>query len=141
MLTSRPLLVELPIRVKTYDIDYAGIVHNAVYIRWLEDLRIKIMDEHLPFNQQIDQRQSPILEKTAINYRLPLRLFEEPKSFMWVSNLGKARWEVKAEFVLNDKLIADATQGGYFMDLDKYRPIRIPQSLREKWDSEAQFAD
>jgi acyl-CoA thioesterase FadM len=35
----RPLLVELPIVVKTYDIDFANIVHNRVYIRWLEDLR------------------------------------------------------------------------------------------------------
>ena len=97
-----PLLVEHQFRANTYDIDYAGIVHNGVYIRWLEDLRIKIMDEHLPFGEQLNQNQSPILETTTVNYRLPLRLFEEPRGSMWISKLSRARWEVQAEFVLNE---------------------------------------
>ena len=37
-LDTRPLLVTLPIRVQTYDIDFASHVNNQVYIRWLEDL-------------------------------------------------------------------------------------------------------
>ncbi|GMQ79237.1 MAG: thioesterase family protein [Anaerolineae bacterium] len=136
MTQIRPLLVELQFRVKTYDIDYAGIVHNGVYIRWLEDLRLKIVDEHLPLKDQLNKKQSPILEKTEITYRLPLRLFEEPKGIMWVSKLGRARWEVQAEFILSDKVVADASQRGYFMDLVRYRPIRIPKGLRDKWESE-----
>ena len=126
MTQKRPLLVELQFRVKTYDIDYVGIVHNSVYIRWLEDLRLEIMDEHLPFGEQLNQKQSPILETTTVNYRLPLRLFQEPQGYMWVSKLGRARWEVQAEFILGDKVVADANQGGYFMDLERYRPVRIP---------------
>jgi acyl-CoA thioesterase FadM len=31
MSDKRPFLVTLPITVKTYDIDFAAIVHNAVY--------------------------------------------------------------------------------------------------------------
>lgn len=30
---SRPLLVEIAFRVKTYDVDFAGIVSNLVYVR------------------------------------------------------------------------------------------------------------
>ena len=141
MTKKRPLLVQHLFRVKTYDIDYAGIVHNAVYIRWLEDLRIKIMDEHLPFGEQLDKKQSPILETTTVNYRLPLRLFEEPKGSMWISKLTRARWEVQAEFVLNGKVVADASQGGYFMNLERYRPIRIPEELRDKWESDIRTGD
>ena len=42
---------ELPLRVQTYDIDFAGIVSNIVFIRWLEDLRLGLMDEAYPLVQ------------------------------------------------------------------------------------------
>ena len=35
MTQQRPLHVELPITVKTYDIDFLGIVSNIAYVRWL----------------------------------------------------------------------------------------------------------
>ncbi len=135
MTQTKPLLVELTFRAKTYDVDYAGIVHNAVYIRWLEDLRLKIMDEHYQLEDQFADNQSPVLEKTEIRYRSPLKLFEETLGQMWVSKLGKARWEVQATFTREDLIIASATQTGYFIDLKAYLPIRIPAALREKWEA------
>jgi acyl-CoA thioester hydrolase len=131
----RPLLVELPIVVKTYDVDYARIVHNAVYIRWLEDLRLEIMTSHFPPQDQLSDQQSPVLARTEINYHRPLRLFDKAVGRMWVSDLGKARWEVQAEICRGEMVAATARQTGYFMDLVKYRPIRIPAEFREKWES------
>ena len=133
----RPLLVELQFHVKTYDIDYAGIVHNAVYIRWLEDLRLEILSKHLPLEEILAQNQSPILEKTEVTYVRPLRLFDKPVGQMWASSFQRARWFIEAEFVLDDLPVANAAQSGYFMDLEGYRPIRIPQRLRDTWESEA----
>jgi acyl-CoA thioester hydrolase len=132
----RPLLVELQFHVKTYDIDYAGIVHNAVYIRWLEDLRLEILSRHFPLEEMLAQNQSPILEKTEINYVRPLRLFDRPMGRMWVSNFRRARWYIEAEIVMDDLPVATAAQSGYFMDLERYRPIRIPQQLHDIWASE-----
>jgi acyl-CoA thioester hydrolase len=137
----RPLLVELPIVVKTYDVDYAQIVHNAVYIRWLEDLRLQVMTEHYPLQDLLDANQSPILEKTEITYHQPLRLFEEVVGRMWVSKLSKARWEVEAEICRGQMVAATARQIGYFMDIERYRPIRIPAGLREKWEADQAAGD
>src|SRR5947208_6147204 len=50
--SSRPLEVELLLAVRTYDIDFAGHVSNIVYIRWLEDLRLQFLNEHLPLQEQ-----------------------------------------------------------------------------------------
>lgn len=129
----RPLLVELPIVVKTYDVDYARIVHNAVYIRWLEDLRLEIMTRHFPPQGQFSEQRSPVLARTEINYHRPLRLFDKAIGRMWVSDLGKARWEVQAEICRGEMVAATARQTGYFMDLEQYRPVRIPAEFREKW--------
>ena len=137
----RPLLVELPLVVKTYDVDYAQIAHNAVYIRWLEDLRLQLMDEHYPMQELLDARQSPILEKTEITYRRPLRLFEEAVGRMWVSRLTRARWEVEAEICRGEVLVSTARQTGYFLDIVRYRPVRIPAVLREKWEADLAASD
>ena len=39
---------EQPLPIRTYDIDFAGIVSNIVFIRWLEDLRLGLMDQAYP---------------------------------------------------------------------------------------------
>ncbi|MFN2222760.1 MAG: acyl-CoA thioesterase, partial [Candidatus Promineifilaceae bacterium] len=114
----RLLQVELPFVVKTYDVDYARIVHNAVYIRWLEDLRLQIMKEHFPLEDQLSDHQSPVLAKTEITYHRPLRLFDQAIGRMWVSKLGKARWEVRAEICRGEMVAASARQTGYFMDIE-----------------------
>ena len=57
---------------------------------------------------------------------------------MWVSKLGKARWELQAEFCLDDLVVASAVQTGYFVDLERYRPVRIPQALRDVWEAARQ---
>jgi acyl-CoA thioester hydrolase len=131
----RPLQVELPFVVKTYDVDYARIMHNSVYIRWLEDLRLQIMAEHLPLEYQLAGHQSPVLEKTEITYRSPLRLFDRAIGRMWVSKLSRVRWELRAEICQGEVVAATARQIGCFVDLEEYRPIRIPARLREKWES------
>jgi acyl-CoA thioester hydrolase len=131
----RPLQVEVTFLVKTYDVDYARIVHNSVYIRWLEDLRLQLLNEHLPLQGQLADHQSPVLEKTEITYHRPLRLFDQAIGRMWVSKLGKARWEVRAEICRGDMVAATARQTGYFVDLANYRPIRIPAELRDKWEA------
>lgn len=41
MTQERTLNLDMPITVKTYDIDFMGIVSNISYVRWMEDLRLK----------------------------------------------------------------------------------------------------
>ena len=80
--SSRPFAVELALPVKTYDVDFAGVVSNIVYIRWLEDLRLQIMKEHFPLEDQLSDHQSPVLAKTEITYHRPLRLFDQADSLL-----------------------------------------------------------
>lgn len=70
----RPFLVELPIRIKTYDIDSAKHVNNIVYVRWLEDLRLHFLDTHLTLETLHEQGITPIIVETNIHYRQPIRL-------------------------------------------------------------------
>lgn len=141
MTKTKPLAVQLHFEPKTYDIDYAGIVNNAVYIRWLEDLRLRILAEYFPLDEQLANNLSPVLERTDIRYRLPVKLFDEISGIMWVSELGRARWKVQAEFWRCDLIVCTALQTGCFVNLESYRPVRIPDILRSQWKSAQQAKD
>jgi acyl-CoA thioester hydrolase len=132
---KRPLLVTMPIAVKSYDIDFAHIVHNIVYFRWLEDMRLLLLEEIYPLEQMLSENQSPILTKTEIEYRVPVRMGDEVAGQMWVWNLSRVRWHVAAEITVAGQIVSVARQEGYFADLQSLRPIRIPERLHQLWDA------
>ena len=71
---SRAFEVELAFNVGTYDIDFAGIVSNIVYLRWLEDLRLAMLEAHLPLEDQLAAGTTPVLLSTEIEYLRAIRL-------------------------------------------------------------------
>lgn len=131
--SHRPLEVVIEIPVRTYDIDFAGIVSNIVYIKWLEDLRLKFLEEHLPIHQQMEQGYVPVLAGTEIEYKRPIKLIDQVIGRLWASDLGRLKWTVQAEILSNNQLAAIATQKGAFVNLQTGRPISIPQELQDKY--------
>ncbi|MDZ8186723.1 MAG: thioesterase family protein [Nostoc sp. ChiSLP02] len=129
----RPLEVILAIPVRTYDIDFVVIVSNIVYIRWLEDLRLKFLDEHWELKQQLEQGYAPVLAGTEIEYKRSIKISDRVIGRLWLSDLGRLKWTVKAEIFSNDELAAVATQKGTFISLENRRPIRIPEELENKY--------
>ncbi|AVH69655.1 acyl-CoA thioesterase [Nostoc sp. 'Lobaria pulmonaria (5183) cyanobiont'] len=129
----RPLEVVLAIPVKTYDIDFMGIVSNIVYIRWLEDLRLKFLDEHWQLNQQIELGYTPILAGTEIEYKRPIKIIDRVIGRLWLSSLGRLKWTVQAEILSNNELAAVASQKGGFVNLQNNRLIPIPEELQKKY--------
>ncbi len=101
---QKPLEVNLEFPVKTYDIDFAGIVSNIVYIRWLEDLRLKMLESYLPLEKLMTRGYCPIINSTEIKYKKALRMFDQPIGKMWVAELERLRCTLQAEIYLNDEV-------------------------------------
>jgi acyl-CoA thioester hydrolase len=129
----RPLEITLPIRVQTYDIDFAGHVNNAVYIRWLEDLRMEFLRVHCPLESLMEIHHAPILYSTSIEYKKPVRLFDKVMGHMWCIDLGRATFHLGAECRVDGVLYTTATQRGVLIDLKKEKPARWPAGLRHKF--------
>jgi acyl-CoA thioester hydrolase len=123
---------ELPLRVQTYDIDFAGIVSNIVFIRWLEDLRLGLMDEAYPLVQALAEDVAPILVSTRIAYRRPVTIADKLVGRMRVASLGRMRWRLATEFIVGGVICAEAEQEGLFMRLSTRRPIAIPEPIRRR---------
>lgn len=136
----RPLELQLAIPVRSYDIDFAGIVNNIVYVRWLEDLRLKFLHENLPLYKQIEQGYAPIIASTEIEYKRPIKLIDQVIGRLWLSNLGRLKWTVQAEILANNVIAAVAIQKGAFVSLENGRPVLIPEELQQKYLDDQQIS-
>ncbi len=131
--STRPFGVQQQIVVKTYDIDFIGIVSNIVYIRWLEDLRLRILDDFYPLQDQMKKGFGPVLAHTDIDYKKPIRLFHEVTGSMWMEKLTDRKWILSAEFHANGDLSTTAHQTGVFVDFSTGKPIPTPHELLHQY--------
>lgn len=123
---------EQKLRVQTYDIDFAGIVSNIVFIRWLEDLRLGLLEEAYPLTEALADDVAPLLLSTRIDYRRPVTIADYPIGRIRVASLGRVRWRLAAEFAIGDAICAEAEQEGIFVQLSTRRPIAIPEPIRRR---------
>lgn len=133
---SRPLLLELPIKIQGYDIDVLGIVSNIVYVRWFEDLRMHFLDTYYPFQQLLEEKKSPVLSDTKVHYQFPLTIHDLPTGMVWLSNVSKSRWECSFEIKTDKRVHTTGIQSGYFIDTEKIRPVRVPGRFLELYEKE-----
>lgn len=127
---SQRNVVELPFKIQTYDIDFAGIVSNIVYIRWLEDLRLRMLESFFPLERAMGSGISPVLLHTHIEYKHAIRMFDKPIGRMWVRGTGRVRGTLAAEFLVDGRVATAAEQSYCFVDSASLRPVPLPEELR-----------
>jgi acyl-CoA thioester hydrolase len=127
---GRALLL-LPFVAASYEIDYAGILSNQVYLRWLEDMRTAFMAPWLSLEGAYERGQVPVLTRTEIDYKGPLRLGEGAIGRMWAGRLGRTTGEIVSEIrrVDDGRLCARALQTVAFVDARTGRPTRFPREF------------
>ncbi|WP_293346520.1 MULTISPECIES: thioesterase family protein [unclassified Microcoleus] len=130
---KRPLEIELSFPVQTYDIDFAGIVSNIVYIRWLEDLRIALGAAYFPIQKMLQNGVAPMLMKTAIEYKQPINIFDKPTGKMWISKMKSLKLIMEAEIIVAGKVAAIAQQSGCFIELSTRKPVPIPSEFSQAY--------
>jgi len=96
---------EQPLPIRTYDIDFAGIVSNIVFVRWLEDLRLGLLDQA---DRELDEHLAGLTVEDLTEDRP--RKDQEPKpGLLWlISNYGHAR-EHLAQIELTKQLYDSRT--------------------------------
>jgi acyl-CoA thioester hydrolase len=130
---EQPFAVEICFPVRTYDIDFAGIVNNIVYVRWLEDLRLEMLAHHFPLDEQLNNGIAPVIVQTKIDYKQSIKISDVPIGRMWMKAMESLRWTVNATIVIDGKVAALGEQVGIFVDLQTNKPIRLPERLKQKY--------
>jgi acyl-CoA thioester hydrolase len=129
----QPLEITLSIAVRTYDIDFASIVSNIVYIRWLEDLRLQMLAEYFPLDTAMQTMNiAPVLLRSEIDYKRAIRLFDAVQGRMWLAEAGPVRQVLAAEFTVAGRLHAAARQTTCFIDRTSGQPVPTPPAIRSR---------
>jgi acyl-CoA thioester hydrolase len=96
-------------------------------------LRVAMLAPHYSLEQCVKDGISPIIAKTSIEYKKPLRLFDTFVGKVWVSKFEGVRWQVNHELVCKDTIVATAEQSGIFINLQTHRPVPVPEPLATKF--------
>lgn len=125
------IATQLKFIIRPYDIDVAGIVSNIVYVRWLEDLRMELLRQHLPGRGMLERNLSHVVVRTEIDYRASLRFSDECAGHMRVAEIGRSSVTLRATFQNREGLIvSEAKQVGVFLDAGTGKPVSLPDEVR-----------
>lgn len=133
-MTERAPDVILTFQVKAYDIDVGGVVHNSVYLLWLDDVRTAFMERLETIEAQVERGYMPLLSKTEISYRRAVKFGDRPVAKMHLTHLSKARWRISCDFVVGDAITTQAVQEGCVIDIASGRPIPVPAPFIRYWE-------
>jgi acyl-CoA thioester hydrolase len=128
-------MLRYTIRPSFYDLDWMGVVSNLSYVRWVEDIRTRLLDiSPYPMSRLMAENLSPALLTTHVDYLSPyigkdgglieVRVLAGDK-------LGRTRWELLYDFyhMGTGNQLAHAWQIGCFVSLPAVRPARIPGEM------------
>lgn len=133
MTDERKMIVEMPIPVHGYDVDFMGIVNNTVYVKWLEDLRMAILDKYFPLTEMLKDGNSPILAETCIQYKYPVTFESHLIGHCSIWLTGRSRWIAEHVIEGDGRTYATARQSGYYFNIERHRPVSFPDDIVEKF--------
>jgi acyl-CoA thioester hydrolase len=126
--------VEIDLDIYTFDIDFAGHVSNITYIRWLEIGRIQLLnDVGFQTHDLLESGLAPLVIRTEIEYRLPLKLGDPVHMSLDLVELRAASATIDFRIMSNDQLAAAARQLALFVNRDTGKPSRVSPEFRERF--------
>lgn len=123
---------EINFDVKPYDIDAAGHVNNAVYFKWLEDLRVKLFEKFLPVNELLKRNQYLVVTSANIKYKRQISLEDKPSGTMRLERFDRVIWVLMANFTVDNLISSTAEQKCVVVDLINNTIQKPPAEFVEK---------
>ena len=125
------------IEVRFRDCDAYQHVNNAVYFTYFEQARL-VMAETLGLRRTLDEAGlNLILAHTSCDYKVQVVFGDQIEVRVGVARIGGASFtlDMEAHRVRDDALVATSKSVQVVYDYSAERPVRIPDTLREKLEA------
>ena len=123
--------------IYTYHIDFVGHVNNIIYVQWLENARVKLIEAMGLSITQIAHEDDllPIITETCIKYKKPFFLNNKVRIEVWVSKMHNVSAIFEFRFY-NEKeeLCSTAQQKVLFIDNKRMLPSRKIAKYKENFE-------
>jgi acyl-CoA thioester hydrolase len=127
--------MELP--VYTFDIDFAGIVSNIVYLRWSEIWRLQLLERiGLSVPEMMRSGVVPTMVRQELNYRRSMRLGETVRLEGWIERIGRSSATLWLEMreAASGELCCDNRQVMVMVDGRSGQSMPIPEEYRRRME-------
>ena len=121
------------LRVRNYEVDWQGIVHNAVYLQYFETARIAYL-EAMGVKIDLDaiRRESQIVvARNEIDYRRPARFGDTLDIATRVSFIRETSFAFEGIIECAGALIAENVAIHVWLDQGRGTPVRVGRWFRE----------
>ncbi|HEX9432054.1 MAG TPA: thioesterase family protein [Burkholderiales bacterium] len=118
------------IPVRWGDMDAMGHVNNTVYFRYMEQARISWFDALVPDNEAW-KTTGIVIANATCNFKRPINYPGTVDVQVFTGPPGGSSVPTFYELNISGELYADGAATVVFIDMQKQKPIRIPQAIRE----------
>ncbi len=124
--------ISTDVRVMYFDTDAGGVVHNIVYLRFIETARTYLaLQMGMDFQQIARTNIHPVVTRTEIDYKRPARLGDEIRVLGRISEWSRVRFWVEFEIIRpsDDVLLVTCRQALALVQMPEGRPVKLPKDF------------
>ncbi|MGQ0650903.1 MAG: acyl-CoA thioesterase [Betaproteobacteria bacterium] len=126
---ARKLVHTEAIAIRWGDMDAMGHVNNTVYFRFMEQARISWFDRLVPQGEAW-QSTGIVVANASCNFKRPLNYPGTVEVKVYIGPPGGSSVATYYDLVLDDEIYADGAAMVVFIDMEKQKPVRIPENIR-----------
>jgi acyl-CoA thioester hydrolase len=117
------------IPVRWGDMDAMGHVNNTVYFRFMEQARISWFEALLPRGEAWGTT-GIVIVNASCNFRKPINYPATVEVKMYAGPLGGSSVPTYYDLLVKDAIYADGAAKIVFIDMQKQKAVRIPETIR-----------
>lgn len=121
--------IETPLQVMFFDTDCAGVVHNIVYLRFIEVARTHLAEQlGMGLVEMARTQTFPVVVRTEIDYKKPAVLGDRLVVHGWLESVERLRFWCAFEIrrLSDGALIAMSRQMLAVIQMPAGKPVRLP---------------
>ena len=129
MADERKLVHVERIAIRWGDMDAMGHVNNTVYFRYMEQARISWFDTLIPADEAW-KSTGLVIANASCNFKKPINYPGTVEVRVLAGAPGGSSVATFYELFIDEELCADGAATVVFIDMEKQKPVRIPERIR-----------
>jgi acyl-CoA thioester hydrolase len=134
MLDRRKFKFHMQVQVRNYEIDWQGVVHNAIYLHYFETGRIAYLEQvGVKVDVNSVQHESKVMVvRNEIDYRMPAQFGDVLDVYTRISFIRESSFAFEGilEHAISKKTIAENISFHVWINDRTNRPMRAPDEFR-----------
>jgi acyl-CoA thioester hydrolase len=132
---SKDKIFSLPVRVYFQDTDAGGVVYHANYLNFMERARTEWLRSYGHSNSGLMKELGMVfvMRSVKLDYLKPALLDDLLQVTAQIKDIGRSRISLLQTVLRGAELLAEAEVHLVCVSLESFKPVSVPEVLREQW--------